>query len=443
MFENLTSKLQLVLKKLTGKGKLSEPDVDEALREIRLVLLEADVNFKVVKDFITKIRQRAIGQEILDSLTPGQQVIRIVRDELTDLLGGIESSLSISSKPPAVIMLVGLHGSGKTTTAGKLANYLKGQGHHPLLVATDIYRPAAIKQLQVIGERVGIPVFSVEQKEKPVDIAKASISFSKSQGRDLIIIDTAGRLHIDEELMRELQDIKDSTAAQEILLVLDAMTGQDAVNIGLQFEQSLELSGFVLTKLDGDARGGAALSLRQVTGKPIKFVGVGEKLDAIELFHPDRMASRILGMGDILSLIEKAEAAFEDTKIEDLERKIKEKDFNLEDYLEQIKKINKIGPIDQFLNLIPGIGKMMKSQNLQIDERNIKHMAAIIESMTGEERKNPSLLNGKRKRRIAAGSGTNVQKVNLLLSQFQQMKMMLRQAEVMEKGNIPNIIWRR
>lgn len=433
MFDSLSEKLQDVFKKLRGKGSLNEQDVSEALREVRLVLLEADVNFRVVKDFIARVKERAIGQEILQSLTPAQHVIKIVNEELIALLGGSETALKLSQKPPTIIMLAGLQGAGKTTTAGKLANLMRKQGRKPLLVAGDVYRPAAIKQLQVLGEQLGLPVFALGDRQNPVEIAKAAVGFAAANGQDVIILDTAGRLHIDEQLMTELTQIKATVNPTEILLVVDAMTGQDAVNVAEQFNAALEVSGFIVTKLDSDARGGAALSIKAVTGKPIKFAGMGEKMDALEPFYPDRMASRILGMGDVLSLIEKAEAAVDEKQAQELERKFRENKFDFEDYLGQIQQMRKMGPLDQILGMIPGLNAK-KMQDVEIDEGQINRVEAIIRSMTKEERHHPEILNASRKRRIARGSGTNIQEVNRLVNQFDQMKKMMRDMADMEQG---------
>lgn len=434
IFEGLAEKLQNTLKKLKGKGNLTEADVSEAMREVRMALLAADVNLKVAKDFINRIKERAIGQEVLGSLTPGQQVIKIVYEELTELMGGEQSKINLSPKPPTVVMLVGLQGAGKTTTAGKLANLLRKQGRRPLLVAGDIYRPAAIKQLQILGEQLDIPVFSMGDKQSPVDIAKAAIENANHNGRDLVIIDTAGRLHINEELMAELKSIKEKVEPNEIMLVVDAMTGQDAVNVAEAFNNELGLTGVVLTKLDGDTRGGAALSVKAVTGTPIKFAGVGEKLDALEPYYPDRMASRILGMGDVLSLIEKAQATFDAEQAEKMQKKMFSKEFNLEDFLEQIQQMKNLGPIEQILGMIPGVGgKQLKELQKHVDEKKIVHTQAIIQSMTVEERKNPSIINGSRRKRIANGSGTKVSEVNNLIKEFEQSKKMMKQFAGMEK----------
>jgi len=431
MFESLTEKLQNVFKRLRGKGSLSEQDVSEALREVRLAFLEADVNFKVVKDFVARVRERAVGQEVLESLSPAQQVVKIVNEELTALLGGTDSKLETASRPPTVVMLCGLQGSGKTTTIGKLGGYLHKQGRRPLLVAADVYRPAAIKQLQVIGEQVHLPVFTLGERQDPVNIVKAAISSARAHGNDILLLDTAGRLHIDEEMMAELKRIQAAVSPQETLLVVDAMTGQDAVNVAQQFNERLQVTGFILTKLDGDARGGAALSIKYVTGRPIKFVGVGEKMDALEPFHPERMASRILGMGDILSLIEKAEAAIDEKKALELERKIRQNQFDLQDYLEQMREMKKMGPLDQILGMIPGLGAIKKPE---IDEKQVARVEAIICSMTPEERHDPHIINGSRRRRIANGSGTSVQEVNQLLNQFEQMRKLIRSLTGADSG---------
>lgn len=434
MFDSLAEKLQQTFKKLRGKGKLTEADVSEALREVRMALLEADVNFKVVKDFVSKIKERAVGQEVLGSLTPAQHVIKIVNEEMTALLGGTQSRLTISPKPPTIIMLVGLQGAGKTTSAGKLGNLLKRQGKRPLLVAADIYRPAAIKQLQVLGEQLEMPVFTLGDNTSPVVIAKKAIEHAMSQGRDTVIIDTAGRLHINEELMGELQDIKKSVKPHEILLVVDAMTGQDAVTVAESFNAQLGLDGIILTKLDGDARGGAALSVKAVTGKPIKFVGLGEKLDALDVFYPDRMASRILGMGDVLSLIEKAQQSIDIEEAKDLEKKLRKEEFTFDDFLSQLQQVKKLGPLDQVLGMLPGMGNLKKLQDVKVDEKELKRVEAIIHSMTKVERKNPAIINGSRRKRIALGSGTRVQDVNRLLKQFAEAKKMMKKLQEMQKS---------
>lgn len=436
MLESLSEKLQNTLKKLKGKGKISEKDVKSAMREVKLALLEADVNFKIVKNFIKRVKERSVGKEVLDSLTPGQHVIKIVDEELTKLMGEKASKIEYSSSP-SVIMLSGLQGAGKTTTAGKIANLLREKdSKKPLLVACDIYRPAAIKQLKVVGKQLDIPVFSMGDKMSPVNIAKASIEHARKNGLDLVILDTAGRLHIDEELMDELKDIEAEVQPKEILLVVDSMTGQDAVNVAKNFNEALEITGVVLTKLDGDTRGGAALSVREVTGKPIKFVGVGEKLDEIEVFHPDRMSSRILGMGDMLTLIEKAEKAFDEKKAMKLQKKIKNNSFDFEDFLDQMEQMRNMGPIGDILKMIPGAGgKALK--NINIDEKELDRIEAIIKSMTPEERTNVKLINGSRKKRIAAGSGTSVRDVNKLIKQFKQSQKMMKQLSGMQ-GKLPS-----
>ncbi|MCB5558620.1 signal recognition particle protein [Anaerosalibacter bizertensis] len=432
VFESLSEKLQNALGKLKGRGKLTEKDVDLAMREVKLALLEADVNFKVVKKFIKDVKQRAIGSEVMESLTPGQQVVKIVNEELTSLMGEKESKLEFSPTPPTIVLMCGLQGAGKTTTAGKLANLLKKQNKRPLLVACDVYRPAAIKQLQVVGEKVDVPVFSMGDKNDPVDIAKAAVEHGKRNGNDLIIIDTAGRLHIDENLMDELEGIKNGVNPNEILLVVDSMTGQDAVTVAETFNGRLGITGVVLTKLDGDARGGAALSIRSVTGKPIKYVGMGEKLDELRAFHPDRMASRILGMGDVLSLIEKAEESFDAKKAMELEKKIRSQQFTFDDFLDQLDQMKNLGPLDQILGMIPGVNsKQLK--NLNVDEKEIVKIEAIIKSMTKEERNDPSIINSSRRKRIAQGSGTSVPEVNRLLKQFKETKKMMKRFTDMEK----------
>jgi signal recognition particle subunit SRP54 len=425
VFEGLSGKLQETINKLRGKGRVSEKDVKEMMREIKLALLEADVNFKVVKDFINKVSERAVGQDVLESLTPGQQVIKIVHEELIELMGRETSKITFSPKPPTVFMMVGLQGSGKTTTSGKLGNLLRKQGKNPLLVACDVYRPAAIKQLQVVGGQLNIPVFSMGDKTNPVDIAKAALEHAKLKQHDLVIIDTAGRLHIDEELMDELSNIKKSVVPHEILLVVDSMTGQDAVNVAQSFNDKLGIDGIVLTKLDGDTRGGAALSVKAVTGKPIKFAGMGEKLSDLEPFYPDRMASRILGMGDVLSLIEKAQEAFDEKKALELERKMRTQQLTLEDFLEQMQQLKKMGPLSQVLSMLPGMNSKAM-QNVDVDEKAMGQVEAIIKSMTRQERNDPSIINGSRRKRIAAGSGTTIQDVNKLLKQFEEMKKLMK-----------------
>lgn len=426
MFQSLSEKLENAFRKFKSKGKLTESDIKVGMREIKLALLEADVNFKVVKDFIAAVSARAVGAEVLESLLPGQQVVKIVNEELTTLMGGSQSKLTISSKPPTVIMMVGLQGAGKTTHAGKLAGLYKKQGKNPLLVACDIYRPAAIKQLQIVGEKLGIPVFTLGDKQSPVKIAKEALKYANQKGHDMVFIDTAGRLHIDETLMKELQDIKAEVSPSEILLTVDAMIGQDAVTVAKTFDELLDVTGVILTKLDGDTRGGAALSIRQVTGKPIKFIGVGEKLDAIEPFHPDRMASRILGMGDVLSLIEKAEQAYDEKKALELEKKIRESTFTLDDYLEQFAQIKGMGNLESLMGMMPGM-KPGALKDAKIDERAIARTEAIIKSMTKREREKPDILNASRKKRIAQGSGTTVEEVNKLLRQFEQTRTLMKQ----------------
>lgn len=441
-FENLSSKLQNVFKQLTGKGRLSEKDVKEALREVKLALLEADVNFKIVKQFISKVTEKAIGVDVLEGLNPGQQVIKVVKDELIELLGSSQSMLTFSSKSPTIYMMVGLQGAGKTTTTGKLAGLLRKQGKQPLLVACDIYRPAAIKQLEVVGKTYNIPVFSMGQ-ENPVEIAKASINHAKENGNDIVIIDTAGRLHINEELMDELENIKKEVRPQEILLVIDAMTGQDAVNVADSFNQKLGIDGTIITKLDGDTRGGAALSVRAVTNKPIKYVGMGEKLEDLEPFYPDRIVSRILGMGDVLTLIEKAQQIYDEKEVLELEKKMRTLDFNLNDFLNQMQQVKKMGSFKDILNMIP-LPNMNKINldELDINEKAISHVEAIINSMTKQEREKPNIINSSRKKRIANGAGRNVQEVNKLLKDFEKAKETMKMMNGMMKGkkgklNIP------
>jgi len=435
IFEGLADKLQQTFKKLRGHGKLTEDDVNEAMREVRMALLEADVNFKVVKDFIAKIKERAIGQDVLETLTPAQVVIKIVNDELTTLMGGTQSRINISSRPPTVIMLVGLQGAGKTTSAGKLALSLKKQSKRPLLVAADIYRPAAIKQLQVLGQQLDIPVFSLPEGTSPVTIAQKAIEQANAHANDIVIIDTAGRLHINEELMQELKSIKQNVKPHEILLVVDAMTGQDAVNVAESFNADLGLDGVILTKLDGDARGGAALSVKAVTGCPIKFVGMGEKLEALEAFHPDRMASRILGMGDVLSLIEKAQSTFDIEQAQAMEKKFRKDDFTLDDFLAQMQQVRKLGSMEQILNMLPGMGDLKKKLgDVEFDEKELKHIEAIIYSMTPKERRDINIINGSRRKRIALGSGTRVQDVNKLLKQFAEAKKMIKKMKGLQKS---------
>lgn len=423
-FEGLTDKLQNAFKKLSGKGKLSEADVKAAMREVRMALLEADVNFTVVKDFIKKVTERAVGQEILGSLTPGQQVVKIVNDELTQLMGGTNAKLTYSPQPPTIYMLCGLQGAGKTTMAAKLGNLIKKGGKKPLLVACDVYRPAAIKQLQVLGSQAGVAVFEMGT-ENPVEICRAAIRRAKDYGNDFVIIDTAGRLQIDETLMNELGEIKEKIGPQEILLTVDAMTGQEAVNVAKAFDEKLDITGVILTKLDGDTRGGAALSVRAVTGKPIKFAGVGEKLEDLEVFHPDRMASRILGMGDVLTLIEEAQLKIDQKEAEKMSRRIMQNKLDFNDLLAQFAQVKKMGPIKNILNKFPGMEKQLK--DVEIDDRIMDRTAAMILSMTPEEREKPSLINPSRKRRIAAGSGMQVEDVNRLLKQLEQMQKVVKQ----------------
>ena len=433
-FEGLADRLQNAIKKIRGSQKVTEDDLKETLREVRMALLEADVNFKVVKDFIARIKERAMGQEVQASLTPGQFIIKIVNEELTDLLGGTQSKLMVASKPPTVIMLVGLQGAGKTTTAGKLANHLRKNGKKPLLVAGDVYRPAAIKQLQVLGEQLNIPVFSLGDQVSPVEIAKQAMSKAFSLACDTVIIDTAGRLHINEELMGELKDIKKTVKPHEILLVVDAMTGQDAVTVAESFNNDLGIDGLIVTKLDGDARGGAVLSVKAVTGRPVKFVGMGEKLDALEPFHPDRMASRILGMGDVLSLIEKAQAVFDAEDAAKLEKKLRKEEFTLEQFLEQMQQVKKLGSLESILGMLPGMGNIsQKLKDANVDEKELDRVEAIIRSMTLAERRNPNIINGSRRKRIATGSGTRVQDVNKLLKNFEQSKKMMKKIKGMNK----------
>ena len=437
IFESLSDRLQETFKKLRGHGKLTEEDVNDAMREVRMALLEADVNFKVVKQFIKTVKERAIGQEVLETLTPAQVVIKIVDEELTNLMGGTQSRINMSPKPPTIIMMVGLRGAGKTTSAGKLGLALKKQGKRPLLVACDIYRPAAIKQLQVVGKQLELPVFTMEQGTDAVTIAKNSIAYSQSHANDVIIIDTAGRLQIDEKLMQELRDIKGEVKPHEILLVVDAMTGQESVNVAQAFHDSLGLDGVVMTKLDGDARGGAALSVKAVTNVPIKFVGLGEKLEALQPFHPDRMASRILGMGDVLSLVEKAQQTFDMEEAKKMEKKLRKDEFTLDDFLSQMQQVKKLGSLENILGMIPGMGglkKQLEGQDIDLDGKEMRQIEAIIKSMTPKERADISIINGSRRKRIARGSGTRVQDVNKLLKQFGEMKKMMKKMKKMQKG---------
>ncbi|BFH14876.1 signal recognition particle protein [Paenibacillus melissococcoides] len=426
-FEGLTSRLQNVFGKLRGKGKVTEDDVNEAMREVRLALLEADVNFKVVKEFINKVKEKAVGQEVMKSFTPGMVIVDIVNKELTELMGGTAAKLAKANKPPTVIMMAGLQGAGKTTTSGKLAKLLQKQNHKPLLVAADIYRPAAIKQLEVLGAQINVPVFSLGDQVSPVEIARQAMEHARANHLDYVIVDTAGRLHIDEALMEELKLIHETVNPDEVLLVVDAMTGQDAVNVAESFNQQLALTGVVLTKLDGDTRGGAALSVKAVTGCPIKFAALGEKIDALEPFHPERMASRILGMGDMLSLIEKAQANIDADKAKEMEMKMRNAAFTFDDFLEQMQQVKKLGPIDQILDMIPGMNKMKQTANLKVDERQMGRIEAIVRSMTNEERQDPDIINHSRRKRIAAGSGTSLADVNRLIKQFDEMRRMMKQ----------------
>lgn len=433
-FEGLSNKLQEVFKQLKSKGKLTENDVKLAMREIKLALLEADVNYKIVKDFVKNVTEKAIGNDVLTSLTPGQQVIKIVNDELVDLMGSTMSKLTFSSNSPTTFMMVGLQGAGKTTTTGKLAGQLKKQGKKPLLVACDVYRPAAVKQLETLGKNYNIPVFSIEDCNDPIKIAIDGVKYAKEHSNDVVILDTAGRLHIDEDLMEELTKIKSSVRPQEILLVIDAMTGQVSVDVAKTFDDTLGLDGIIITKLDGDTRGGSALSVKAVTGKPIKFVGMGEKLEDLEPFYPDRMASRILGMGDVLSLIEKAQSAIDEDEMKEMERKFKTQEFTFDDFLSQMQQVKKMGPIKDLLGMIPGLGNQVNMNDIDIDEKAMVHVEAIIQSMTKKERTDPDIINGARKKRIAEGSGTSIQEVNRLLKQFKDMKKMMKQFTNMSHG---------
>ena len=426
MFESLSDKLSNAFKRFRSKGKLTEADVKLGMREIKLALLEADVNFKVVKEFVKIVSERAVGEEVMESLTPANQIVKIVNEELTALMGGSNSKLEIASKPPTVVMLCGLQGAGKTTHCGKLAGMYKKQGKHPLLVACDVYRPAAIKQLQIVGEALGIPVFTMGEKENPVKIAKEGVAYAEKHGYDMVFVDTAGRLQIDEELMEELRRIKAEVNPTEILLTVDAMIGQSAVDVAKTFNELLDITGVILTKLDGDTRGGAAMSIKFITGKPIKFVGMGEKLDTIEPFYPERMASRILGMGDVLSLIEKAQQSFDEKKAAELEERLRKETFTLDDYLEQFGQLKSMGSLDQLAGMIPGMNaKQLK--DAKIDEKMIAHQEAIIRSMTPRERAKPDILTSSRKKRIAAGSGTTVEEINRLLQQYNQIVKMMKQ----------------
>ncbi len=440
MFDSLSEKLEGIFKKLKGKGILKEEDVDSALKEIRMALLEADVNFKVVKDFVQHVREKAIGEGVLESLSPGQQVVKIVYDELCALLGNTNERIQLSPNPPTIIMMVGLHGSGKTTTSAKLARIFKKEGRRPLLVAADLQRPAAIDQLITLGKQLDIPVFNSKEIKNPSILCEEAVKKSRLDGRDIVIIDTAGRLHIDDELMSQLKDIRSKVSPKEVLLVADAMTGQDAVTMAKSFNEQINISGIVLTKMDGDARGGAALSIRSVTGKPIKFIGVGEKIDMLEPFHPDRIAKRILGMGDVLTLIEQAQQAFDQKEAEKLRKTLLEDTFTFEDLREQLKKIRNMGPLENLLNMIPGMNKTLK--NTKIDEKEFVKIEAIINSMTPLERADHSIINGSRRRRIAIGSGTSVSDINRLIKQYLEMKKMMK---MFKKGGkkgfrMPNIL---
>ncbi|MGC8795883.1 signal recognition particle protein [Thermodesulfovibrio sp.] len=437
MFEALTDKLEAIFKKLKGRGILKEEDVDSALKEIRIALLEADVNFKVVKSFIERVRHKAIGKEILESLSPAQQVIKIVYDELCELLGGSTAKIQLSPNPPTVIMMVGLHGSGKTTTSAKLARIFKKQGRRPMLVAADLQRPAAIEQLVTLGKQIDVTVFHSYEIKNPVELCKEALKKAVIDRMDPVIVDTAGRMHVDEELMQELQDVKEILKPHEVLFVADAMTGQDAVNIAKSFNEKIGITGVILTKMDGDARGGAALSIKEVTGKPIKLIGTGEKLDALEEFHPDRMANRILGMGDVLTLIEQAQKAYDQKEAEKLKKKIEKEEFTFEDLKDQIRKMRKMGPLENILSMLPGANKILKE--IKIDEKEFVKVEAIINSMTPEERRNPKILNASRRIRIAKGSGTTVTDVNRLIKQFNEMKKMMKQLKHGKGFKLPKI----
>ena len=437
IFQSLSDRLQATFKKLRGHGKLTEDDVNEAMREVRMALLEADVNFKVVKEFIKTVKERAIGQEVLETLTPAQVVVKIVDEELTKLMGGTQSRLNISPNPPTVILMAGLQGAGKTTSVGKLGLALKKQGKHPLLVAADVYRPAAINQLQVLGKQIQLPVFTIEGSRDAVKIAEASIAYSASHACDVVIIDTAGRLQVDEKLMQELRDIKEKVHPHEILLVVDAMTGQESVNVAKTFHEALGFDGVIMTKLDGDARGGAALSIKAVTGIPIKFIGMGEKIEPLEAFHPDRMASRILGMGDVLSLVEKAQTAFDQKTAEEMEKKLRKNEFTLDDFLNQMQQIKKLGSLDSILGMIPGLGglkKQLADKDVDLDGKEMRRIEAIIRSMTPKERADISIIKSSHRKRIARGSGTRVQDVNKLLKQFGEMRKMMKKMKSMKGG---------
>ena len=434
-FEGLSSRLQEITKKIKGEARITESNMKEMLREVKLALLEADVNYKIVKEFINSVQEKALGQEVMKSLKPGEQVVKIVKDEMVELLGGTESKINISPNPPTIIMLVGLQGSGKTTTAGKLANLLRKQGKKPLLVACDVYRPAAIKQLQVVGGQLNIPVYSEENSKDVVGIAKRAVSNAISKLNDVIILDTAGRLHVDEELMQELKNVKISVKPHEILLVVDAMTGQDAVNVAAEFNEKVGIDGLILTKLDGDTRGGAALSVKKITGAPIKFAGVGEKLSELEVFHPDRMASRILGMGDVLSIIEKAEASIDLEEAEKLEAQLRKDKFDLNDYLAQLKQIKKMGSFSSILKMIPGMNKL---GDIKVDDKEFDKIEAMINSMSAEERANPKILNGSRRKRIAKGSGRQVSEINRFMEAFETTQKMMKQMK--NKGSMKKMM---
>ncbi|HSP22250.1 MAG TPA: signal recognition particle protein [Planococcus sp. (in: firmicutes)] len=444
-FEGLAERLQGTIQKIKGKGKVSEADVKEMMREVRFALIEADVNLKVVKEFVKKVSERAIGVDVMESLTPGQQVVKIVKDELTELMGGDQSKIEFSAKQPTVIMMVGLQGAGKTTTSGKLASLLRKKNNRkPLLVAADVYRPAAIQQLETIGKQLSLPVFSKGTDISPVEIARQAIEFAKQEHLDTVIIDTAGRLHVDEALMQELKDIRALKEPEEIFLVVDAMTGQDAVNVAQNFDEAIGITGVVLTKLDGDTRGGAALSIRSVTQKPIKFVGMGEKLDALEPFYPERMASRILGMGDMLSLIEKAQSNVDEEKAKELEEKFRTSSFTFDDFLDQLSQVKQMGPLDEILKMLPGANKIKGLENAKVDEGQMARVEAIIQSMTKQEKTTPDIMNSNRKKRIAKGSGTTIQDVNRLLKQFEDMKKMMKQMSGMsqkgkKRGSMPGL----
>ncbi|WP_210469428.1 signal recognition particle protein [Sporosarcina sp. 6E9] len=433
-FEGLADRLQGTLQKIRGKGKVNEADVKEMMREVRFALIEADVNLKVVREFVKTVSEKAVGSDVMKSLTPGQQVVKIVKDELTNLMGGEQESIKFSRNSPTVIMMVGLQGAGKTTTSGKLATLLrKRHNRKPLLVAADVYRPAAIEQLETVGKQLTIPVFSRGTDISPVEIVRQALEEAKKEHHDIVIIDTAGRLHVDEKLMQELADIHELSSPDEVFLVVDAMTGQDAVNVAQNFNETVGITGVVLTKLDGDTRGGAALSIRSVTGKPIKFIGVGERMDALEAFHPERMASRILGMGDVMSLIEKAQDNVDEDKAKELEEKFRTQTFTLDDFLDQLQQVKKMGPLDELLKMMPGAGKIKGLENAQVDEGQMGRVEAVIQSMTTKERTTPEIINANRRRRIAKGSGTSIQEVNRLLKQFEEMKKMVKQMTNMQQ----------